>query len=160
MGKILLPKGFNLAATRHWYLVASRAGAKVYAGRPDKQLVFLKNWSNPRGKRLEHEIGPDRPGRNFSSGRHSGLRHAYESRLSQHELAAIRFAKRLARALERDLLEDKYTGLVILAEPHFLGLLNKALSPRVKNAILKSIPREWGQGSDESLARFLKKKVA
>ena len=65
-----------------------------------------------------------------------------------------------AGLLDKALLSEKCTELVVMAEPHFLGLMNKELSPRVRAAVLQEVPREWSQGSDKELEEYLREKMA
>jgi len=41
--------------------------------------------------------------------------------------------------------------LILVAEPHFLGLMRMALPPELKRLIRHEIPREYLEGSDEDL---------
>ncbi|MGZ3693898.1 MAG: host attachment protein [Bdellovibrionota bacterium] len=159
MGKVLAPKGFDPKFERHWYLVANRVEAVLYAGRIGKDFHFLRRFSNPKGKLTELQLVADKPGRKFSSSR-SGVRHGFEPRSLYHEQVAIQFARRIGKAIDRSLLDKEFSDLVVLAEPHFLGLLNKGFSQRVKAKVINEVPREWHEGSDRDLEKYLQKKLA
>lgn len=159
MGKVLPPKGFEPKFTRHWFLVANRAEACIYEGNLGKELHFLKRLLNPRSRLTELELVADKPGRRFSSSR-SGVRHGLEPRTNYHEVVAVEFARRIGKELDRALLQKQFTDLVVVAEPHFLGLLKLAFTPRTKEKIRHTIAREWHEGSDRELEKYLQSKLA
>jgi protein required for attachment to host cells len=159
MGKILLPKGFDPKVFRHWYLVANRVEAVVYAGEMGRNFHFVKRLNNPKGKLTETQLVADKPGRGFSSSR-NGVRHGFAPHSLYHEQVAIQFARKIGKFLDRSLTDNEFTDLVVMAEPHFLGLLNQGIPERVKKKILREVPREWNEGSDRDLEKYLKKKLA
>jgi Protein required for attachment to host cells len=159
MGKVCIPRGFEPKLVNHWYLVANRAEAVVYAGNLGGQFRYVKRWRNQKGRLFEREFQTDRPGRSFSSAR-SGVRHGFEPRVSAHEEVAVGFARHLSRMLDLGAQKGAYSDLVIVAEPHFLGLLNKGLTKRVKDLVRQSVCHEWKRGSDRELGDFLRKKLA
>ncbi|MGZ3712208.1 MAG: host attachment protein [Bdellovibrionota bacterium] len=160
MGKVTVPKGFDPKFVRHWYLVANRIEALIYEGDLNGKFRFVKRHRNPRGKLMEQELVADKSGRSFSSARGSGIRHGFEPRSNYHEEVAIQFARKIAMALDRAALEQELSDLVVLAEPHFLGLLNQEFTKRVNELIRKEVPREWAEGSDQDLHLYLQKKLA
>ena len=160
MGKVMVPKGFEPKLVKHWYLVANRVEALVYEGKLGKDFRFRKRLRNPKGKLTELQLVSDRPGRAFSSAQGSRIRHGYEARSQYHEEVAIQFSRRVARVLERAILRNEFSDLVVMAEPHFLGLLNRAFSRKTKASIRRAVPREWNEGSDRELEGYLKEKLA
>lgn len=159
MGRVGIPKGFDPQRIRHWYLVANRKEAVLYEGQPGNDFRFLRRLENPQGKLTERELVADRPGRVFASAR-SGTRHAYEPRSLYHEEVARQFARRIGKVLEKDALQEEFSDLVILAEPHFLGLLHQQLSKKVRSLVRRELPREWHQGSDEELQDYLQQNLS
>ena len=157
MGKVILPNGFNLKFTRHRYLVANRVEAQFYEGDLIEKFKFVKRLSNPEGRLRNSQLLSDKPGRSFArSG--SGVRHSFEQ--SAHEERARKFALKICRVLEADAEKNRFSDLVIVAEPHFLGLLNQHLPEKVKVLVRQSVPKEWVQGSDAELEIYLQKKLA
>lgn len=158
MGKVLVPRGFDPKFVRHWYLVANRVGAVIYAGGLGRNFHFVSRLSNPKGKLTESQLVADRPGRRFSSSR-GGVRHGLSQHSRYHEQVAMDFARTIAAFLGRALNEDKFSDLVVLAEPHFLGLLKREFSGALKRRVLQTVPREWNEGSDRDLEKYLRKKL-
>lgn len=159
MGKVNI-QGFEPTFIRHWYLVANRTEALIYEGMLNGSFHFLKRLKNPQGRLMEQSLVAAKPGRSFSSARGSGIRHGFEPRSRYHEEGAIQFARKIGRVLDQAALKQELTDLVIIAEPHFLGLLNQKFSKRVDSLIRQRLPREWAEGSDRELKVYLQKKLA
>jgi protein required for attachment to host cells len=160
MGKVTTPKGFHPETKRRWFLVANRAEACLYEGNLGHDFHFVKRLKNPKGKYTEVELGDDNPpGRSFSSAR-TGTRHGFAPHTLKHETVAEQFARRIARTLAKDQSDQAFTELVVVAEPHFLGLLRMAFPEALAEKIVKKVPREWNEGSDAELEEYLQKKMA
>ena len=109
-----------------WILVAHRGGARLFENLgPGKGLQLVEDIPHPEGRLKSGEINADRPGRafdKFGAGRHS---------MSQeHEAAdqvSLMFAKHLCDKLEKARAENRFGGLVLVAEPRLLGELRAAL---------------------------------
>ena len=65
------------------------------------------------------------------------------------------FRSELARADNA----DRYGKLVLVAEPHFLGLLRAALTPDVKLKVEHEFNREMRQGADARILDSIHKKM-
>jgi protein required for attachment to host cells len=159
VGKVTVPQGFDTQFVKHWYLVANRVDAIIYEGKLDGEFHYVKRFRNPKGKLTELQLVADRPGRTFSSSR-TGTRHGYEPRSHYHEEVAMKFARRIAKELEKAAVKGEYSDLIVMAEPHFLGMINKELPKNVKSVLRKEVPREWSQGSDQELKEYLQAKLA
>lgn len=145
MGRVTIPKGFDPQPKNHWYLVANRSDAIIYGGGLNGTFHFVKRMSWPRALHpmgaVEGEMTP-------------------QAGTQLHDMAAIQFAREITRTLDRAALKGEYSDLVVLAEPHFLGLLHRHFPKRVKESVRREIPREWKQGSDKELAEYLRDKLA
>jgi protein required for attachment to host cells len=163
MGKVTAPKGFNPERKNRWFLVANRAEACLYEGRLGQDFRFVKRLKNPKGRLTEIELGDDSaPGRTFSSssGKAGYTRHSFEPHSLKHETVAEDFARTIARTLAKDRSDEAFTELVVVAEPHFLGLLRTAFPEAVSGVIVKDLPREWHEGSDAELEEYLREKLS
>lgn len=159
MGKYSAARDLDLKTKTHWYLVASRIGAAIYEGLPGHHFRFVTRMENPKGKLMDTELTSDRSGRSFSSSQGSQIRHGLGRERSPHERAAAHFAGVIGKSLEQAIREERFSDLVILAEPHFLGLIRKELPEVVKVRLKMEIPREFAQGSDAELEVYLKNKL-
>lgn len=155
MGKVTLPKGFEPDPVKHWYLVANRADAQIYEGMLNGGFHFLRRYRNPRARLHAQDLAEDK--RAFTDSR---ARHGYEPGAAAREAAAARFARRIAASLDRASSRHEFTDLVIVAEPQFLGLMNKELSKQVRRQVRREVARDWAhQGSDDELKEFLRGKL-
>jgi protein required for attachment to host cells len=134
-----------------WYLVANRAEAVIYRSSKDVKFKFVERFKHPESRVLEGDLDSDRPGTGFSSAGGGTIRHGLDRTFFHHEQASRQFAKILARHLDRTASEELYSELVLVSEPHFLGLLRAELSERVKRLISHEINREYSQGSDHEV---------
>ena len=151
MGKYSAARDLDLSNKTQWYVVASRTGAVIYASGTNRKFQFLERITNPRGHLTETELDSDRPGRGFSSASSGQIRHALDRRSHRHEEQARRFARLLGKTLERAHREARFGSLVLVAEPHFLGLLREGLTPAVQRAVSHEIRHQYSEGSDEEL---------
>lgn len=158
MGKVTLPKGFDPNQKKHWFVLANRAFASIYEGELNSDFHFLTRINNPKGDLKAAELVNDRPGRSFSSAR-SGVRHSLEPKTKSSEAVALQFARQLARVLDKAVHQEKCSDLVVVAEPHFLGLMNKVFSKKLKSMVKQKVIREWQRGSDKDLKHFLQENL-
>ncbi len=134
-----------------WYVFANRTEAVFYRDLPEHRFLFINRIKNPKGHLLEGEMDSDRPGTGMSSAGGGTIRHGLDRTFMHHEQNAERFAGVIARALTSAERALAFNELVIIAEPHFLGLLRAALPEEVKQYIKHEVNRELVQGSDEEL---------
>ena len=155
MGKYSAARDLDLSIKDRWYLVANRSDAVIYRDRRGRPFEFVERFLNPSARLTESELVSDRPGRTFSSVRGSSVHNSLDQRYIHHERSAELFAKKLAGVLDRALHEERFSELVVVAEPHFLGLLRSKFTAPVSRKVYRDIPREFAQGSDEDLQAFI-----
>lgn len=124
-----------------WILVANRAQARLFesAGR-GKELQPVREIEHPEGRLATHELGSDRPGRTHDSLGQG--RHAMGKEHDAAEQTAIRFAKQLSVLLEEGRTQSRFTKLVLIAEPRFLGHLRSALSRETAATVVASLDKD------------------
>jgi hypothetical protein len=81
------------------------------------------------------------------------LKFRFIERLSPRELEIIKFARHIAQVLERARRRALYTDLVLVAEPHFFGLLRQELSKPVAKLVAHVVTREYYEGVGAPLER-------
>lgn len=106
-----------------WILVASSSKACIYSAENlhSDELDLIEEFRHPESRKKGTELASDRPG-HFSTDR--GARSAYEKSDPKEETAEV-FAIELANALKAGRTSNKYNQLVLIAPPHFYGLINK-----------------------------------
>lgn len=137
-----------------WIVVAHRAGARVFLqhGR-NAALELVLTLDHPAGHLQDREFGSDRPGR--SQDRAGPARHALVDETSPREESAQRFARELADRLAAARVAHECDALVLVAEPHMLGLLRSALDAHTKAMVRGSLARDLVHVADRDIAQYL-----
>lgn len=125
-----------------WILIADAARARLYATRGRTQpWVLVRELAHPRSAAKVSEIVSDKPGRwQHSVG---GSRSATDPRTPPKEVEAEHFARELAQALREGYTRNAFARLILVAPPHFLGLLRQCLGNGVRDALAASVDRNW-----------------
>jgi protein required for attachment to host cells len=124
---------------RHWVLVADASQARVLES-VGAELSVVRELDNAAGRARSQDLVSDEPGRIDKGGR--GILSAMDPRTSPHEQQTILFANRLAKLLESAAAAGDYERLTLVAPPHLLGLLRKAISPVVRRRISAEIGKD------------------
>lgn len=159
MGRIQIPKGLNFDEPLRWYVFASRGDATLFMDGKDRKLYFLDRLENKMASLKDTELSSDRPGRTASMGQ-SKIRHAFPQRDAVHEEVAKKFARRIASILLHARNERQFSELVLVAEPHFLGVLRNALDPVTRDTVVGEVPREYGHRPSNELRDHVLKALA
>ena len=140
--------------TTSWVVVAHRAGARFFEHRgPGKPLTRVEDITHAQGRVQDHETGTDRPGLSGESG--SVTRHSMEPRETPHEHDARAFAKDLAHRLSMARQQNKTQRLVLVAEPHFLGYLEKELDRPTQALVTDRVHKDLAKIGDRDIAGHL-----
>lgn len=133
-----------------WIVVADAARARIFfADGPTSPIQPLEQLVSPEARLHGRDLASDRPGRSFDSA--GAGRHGTDAATSPKEHEANRFAKTIADHLEQGRIGNSYTRLILVAEPHFLGLLRKAISAETRRLITQEL--------DKDLSRFDQKDI-
>ncbi len=119
-----------------WVLVANRTGARIF-DRDGRKLRLVRSIEHPSGRQRDQDIEAESPHRSFDK-HASGRTH----QASPHEHSAERFAKELASELGRGRTEHGVERLVLVAEPHFLGLVRQELDPPTAKILATTVPKD------------------
>ena len=126
-----------------WVLVAHRGGARLFENKgPGKGLNLLHDIPHPEGRLKNKDIGADKPGRSFDSRGQS--RHSLSSEQEPTAHVAEQFAKPLSTLLDDGRNQQRYSKLVLVAEPRFLGSLRAALSSPTAAMVTASLGKDLG----------------
>jgi protein required for attachment to host cells len=127
-----------------WILIADAGRARVFAtrGRTEPWRA-IGEFTHPRSRAMVRDIMPDKTGR--IQQRVGGSRSAADPRTPPKEVEAERFAQQLAAELNDGLERGACRRLLLVAPPHFLGLLRQAATPAVRAAITASLDHDWTQ---------------
>ena len=136
-----------------WILLADRGGARVLQVAPDKALLSIHEIVHSEGRLQNREIDTDKPGRAFDSMGHN--RHATGSEVEPTQQVALRWAKELATLLEKEHNAHRYSKLMLVAEPGFMGLLKEKLGTQVQKAVVATINKDLRHTPQTELPRHL-----
>lgn len=125
--------------TTLWVVVAHRAGVRIFkrVGLAEA-LEQVEAIDHPEGRLQSHELESDAPG-SARMGSRSG---EFEQHDDPHEHTAKVFAKTIAERLERGRNAQAYDGLVLVAEPRFLGMLNQSLDEPTARLVRKTVTKD------------------
>ncbi|MCP5149985.1 MAG: host attachment protein [Ectothiorhodospiraceae bacterium] len=137
--------------TTRWIVVAGQSKAVIYrANGRHGALSLVDTLDHPEGRLHAGDIDADRPGRTGDS--HGEGRHALERAVDAHEQEAIRFAKRIAAAVDAGRKRGEFEELDIAATPHFLGLLRDHLPDPLARCVARTVNKNLVEESLQSVA--------
>ncbi len=147
------------SSSRRRYLVANRSSAVVYRGTKQDQIKFMYRLTNATGRKLERELDSDRAGRTFSSAGLRSIHHALDERKARRNGSARTFATHIAHSLVQAHQSEPFEELILVAEPHFLGLLRHALPRSILKMVRHEVHREYIEGSDQKIGTLIHRSI-
>ena len=128
-----------------WILVSSAYAARLFESHgPNDPWQELETWRNPPDRLRRQDLLTDRPGR--IAGLANAQRTAYAMPSDPKEQVEAEFASTLVEVLVRGLDARKFDRILLVAPPHFMGLLRKCepqrLTEVVNREILKDLTHE------------------
>ena len=136
---------------RHWYLVGQRSEARIFEQNGIKQeLRLVQRFEKPEGQSKTSALVSDRQGRSDSSGMPG--HNAVGKEDSVRQQITERFAHELAKFLEKENERKMFESLVIVAEPHFLGELRKAIGKETSKKLRQSVSKDLAHVADNEVA--------
>jgi protein required for attachment to host cells len=134
-----------------WILIGDASRARVFAtngkGRP---WTLVRELAHPESRLKGREIMSDKPGRvQQSMGAKS--RPGMEPPTSPKEVEAGRFAENLAHVLEEGHGHNAYARVILVAPPHFLGLLRRVISTQVSKRVSASLDKDLTELKEHEL---------
>jgi protein required for attachment to host cells len=127
-----------------WILVGDVAGARLFSAEVREDAWSpVESFEHPAGSELSREISDDGPPGRAQQSTGPGARHtAFERRTSPKEAEAERFAQQLATFLEHAIAQRRYDYLVLVAPPHFLGLVKNSLGKQAAGHLRSTIDKD------------------
>lgn len=124
-------------------VVADAGIAKIFVCRTlDHPWRFLRELHHPESRIKETDLVEGERGRMRQS-LGVGNRPAMEPTTSPHEVEREIFARELTERLDHDFNEHQFEELILVAPPHFLGLLEKSLPSRLARNIMATIDKDF-----------------
>lgn len=141
-----------------WVIVADSARARIFSvENASGQLEPVEQLLSPEARLHERDLSSDRPGRSFDS--FGSGRHSTDTATSAKDQIASNFAKEVAQHLKAGVDDRSFGRLVIIAEPQFLGLLNKSLPTAVEKLVSLRIDKDLTKEPEQKIRERLPKKI-
>ena len=134
-----------------WILVADASRARLFSTTGKLAAWSLhQEFSHPESTAKGRDITSDKPGRvqhRIADGNRSGMAPPTPPK----EVEAKHFANELAAALEQAFGRNAYSRLVLVAPPHFLGMLRACLSSPVSKVVAASLDKDLTHVNEREL---------
>lgn len=125
----------------NWVLVANASEAHLYkADRLGGEMSILKDYFHPESQAKGATLVSDRPGK--SQGRGFTMATWGDPESPKHH-EAERFANELANELDKARKENAYRRLILVAAPHFQGLLKAHLNDHTSALVTNNINKDF-----------------
>lgn len=130
-----------------WLTICNATKANIYdISKTKKKLngfsssLLVKVLEHPEGRMKGIDLTTDKAGkykaRNFGRGK-------FSAQTTPHEGELEHFAKEIGVFLDNQHAKQHFQSLVVCADPHFQGVLEKHLSSKVKQSIHRYIPKNY-----------------
>lgn len=121
-----------------WIVVAHRAGARIFERRSaPREFLLIAELDNAEGRLKNTQLETDRPGMARGQGGHG-----MNAKHSAHEHVATKFAAQIAEVLRTARNEHRIDRIVLMAEPHFLGMLRNSLDDVTRSLVVETVPKD------------------
>jgi protein required for attachment to host cells len=126
-----------------WILVCDASRATLYAAEESgDDWRSVGSYSHPESRLKNSELTPTEPGHALKS--KGGARHTVmESATSPKEAEKERFAEELAQVVNDGARKQSFDGFLLVAPPHFAGLIEQHLSPEAKKRAKPVVHKDY-----------------
>ena len=137
-----------------WVVVADAGRARVFEAQSLKsELVEVMDKADPQARVPQNTLASDGPGRNAGpSGTGS---HGMQEKVTPRDTEDTRFAREIVDDVRQALDANRIDGFFVVAPPHFLGLLRKAMSGHVAKAMTGDLGKDLTTQSVEGIRGHL-----
>ena len=126
-----------------WILVSDACRAVLYAtGKRDDEWQVLGTYRHPESRLKNSELTPTEPGHSLKSkggSRHTVLKPDTSPKVAEME----HFAQQLADVLTAGTRQKSFDSVVLVAPPHFLGLLRRCLSTETEKRVVTEVHKDY-----------------
>ncbi|WP_299789399.1 host attachment protein [uncultured Shewanella sp.] len=137
-----------------WVLVADSAHARLFIAETAKSaLSEIESMIHPEAQQHEQKLTSDLPG--SQTGGAIDSRHSVGGKTDPKEYEAVKFARYLCKHLEEAHHAQKFSHLIVVAAPSFLGLLRKEMSSNVAKLVTLEIDKDIVEQDVDSIRGHL-----
>jgi protein required for attachment to host cells len=139
-----------------WILVCDAAKSRLFEMHPGEPAWTLRQTTIHEGSRSKSsELVSDASGSRSSEG--ASVRHnALAPASTPKEVAKSSFAHSLVKAMDHWVRSGELREWVLVAPPHFLGLVKSELTPALKKHLLTSVNKDFSHVGAPELADSLR----
>lgn len=141
-----------------WLLVGNASRARLFEtqARP-KTLKLIKEYLHPPSREKGEELASDRPGhfQMEGSGMEGTTHGAFNEPTNPKSYEHERFALELAKELNEGRTQNRFGNVMIVASPHFHGLINQHLNEHVAKMVSTHINKDYTDLGEEKLLEML-----
>jgi protein required for attachment to host cells len=135
-----------------WILVANSARARLLSLDAAGRWSLVREFEHSASRAHDTQLVEGRLGTSQQTGGYG--RPAYVPQTTPHEVEAETFAHELTKFLGHEYDNHAYERLVIVAGPHFLGLLRALLAVKVATSVFFEINKDLsGLSAQDVIAR-------
>ena len=147
---------------RTWILVADASRARIFSHDKKSGYRMVQAFTHPESRVKRMDLMADDRGRKSMGVAGGGYGHpAAEPDTDPKEVEHEKFARELGGELERGLNEHLFEELVVVAPPHFLGLVKGSMPEQVQKRLVDTLSKDFAQlDGEELIARLGEMKAA
>ena len=127
-----------------WILVCDAGRARLFQMEQADRLQLLEELEHPASRARIRDLMADANGRkpNGQPGHRNNHRPGAAPDTDAKEVEAMKFAQELAERLDKGRVEHRFDRLVLVAPPHFLGLLKATLDNQVQKLLAHTVDKD------------------
>lgn len=129
-----------------WVLVANGSQARIFnLDEPKKNISLVKEFSHPESRMKNDKLSSDRQGHYMSGGTQGSTQGSgsFQEATDPKTYELERFAMELTKSLDEGRAANKFEKVVLVASPHFLGLLKQSMSDQLGKAVSHTIQKDY-----------------
>jgi protein required for attachment to host cells len=140
-----------------WILVAHRSGARFFRRNNRKEgIQLIEEVDFPAGRVKNQDVDSDRPGRHIRPGIGARVqKHGVYSEVQPDEQIALEFSKKLSSILDEGRTQNRFSNLMIAADPHMVGLLRQSLNKQTYERVVKFLGKNLAKVKDYEVPKYL-----
>jgi protein required for attachment to host cells len=135
-----------------WILVADSGRARIFEMHADTTINEIQDFTNSRGRFQNRELNTDSEGRFFGQ---YAQGNTSEPDVSPEKHEATLFAESVNKFLTDNCSPQRYSKLVVMAEPRFLGLLRDKMDDQVRKLVTEELPKDLSKASAEDIRKHV-----
>jgi protein required for attachment to host cells len=133
-------------------MITNASTARVFSYQAHEVFDLLKEFSHPESRQKASDLVSDRPGNVNGKGIGHGT---YIPSSNPKEVEAERFAHELADWLDNERKHNRCNQVMLVADPSFLGILNKTLNNQTMKLVFESLNKDYSQVAQRDLPEML-----